>query len=72
MTVSVGGIWPYIIRSASGGIGGTDPMILNLLAEKFNFSLSLFPVNTHRQYFATVRTIKILITCIPQKFFYSS
>ena len=56
LTVTVGGVWPYIARSASGVIGGTDLKIVNLLAQKFNFSVSLYPINTFKDYFATVRS----------------
>ena len=56
LTVTLGGVWPYIVKSASGGVGGTDLKILDLLAKKFNFSVSLKPINTHKEYYATVRS----------------
>ena len=54
LTITLGGIWPYITRSAGGLIGGTEPMILKLLAKKFNFSVSLHPINNHKEYYASV------------------
>ena len=55
LTVTLGGVWPYLAKSASGGVGGTDPKILDLLAQKFNFSVSFYPINSHKEYYATVR-----------------
>ena len=54
LTITLGGIWPYITRSAGGLVGGTEPMILKLLARKFNFSVSLHPINNHKEYYASV------------------
>ena len=54
LTITLGGIWPYITRSSGGRIGGTEPMILKLLAKKFNFSVSFHPINNHKEYYASV------------------
>ena len=56
LTVTLGGVWPYLVRTANGGVGGTDLGILNVLAQKFNFAVSFHLINNHKEYYASVRS----------------
>ena len=61
LTVTLGGVWPYLVRTANGGVGGTDPGILDVLAQKFNFSVSFHLINNHKEYYASVRSLYNLV-----------
>ena len=55
LTVTLAGVWPYLVRTANG-VGGTDLSILDVLAQKFNFSISFHLINNHKEYYASVRS----------------
>ena len=60
LTVVVGGVWPYQTMAASGTIGGTDPAIMKMLAQKFNFAVSFYPIKDHKEFFGMVRNHKLV------------
>ena len=43
--------------AASGTIGGTDPVIIKILAQKFNFDVTLYPIKGHKEFFGMVRNV---------------